>query len=122
MGNRGNNVLAGLGGADTLEGGLGTDTASYAASASGVTVSLMRATGSGGDAEGDTLSGIENLTGSDLNDVLEGNGGTNVLTGGLGIDTVTYAAAAAGVTVSLALATAQNTGGAGIDTLPTSRT
>ena len=122
-GNGGNNVLAGLGGADTLVGGLGTDTASYAASASGVTVSRAGGrTGQGGDAEGDTLSGIENLTGSNLNDVLEGNAGNNVLTGGLGIDTVTYAAAAAGVTVSLALATAQNTIGAGTDTLPPSRT
>ena len=57
IGNSGNNILAGLGGADTLDGGAGrVDTASYAASTSGVTVSLTTGTGSGGDAEGDTLS------------------------------------------------------------------
>ena len=64
IGNSGNNVLAGLGGADHLDGGAGMgDTASYAASTSGVTVSLVTGTGSGGDAQGDTLTNIENLTG-----------------------------------------------------------
>ena len=43
-GNDGNNVLAGLGDADELIGGLGTDTATYAASAAGVTVSLRPGT------------------------------------------------------------------------------
>ena len=52
-----------------------------------------------------------------FNDTLEGNSGTNVLAGGAGIDTVSYQHALAGVTVSLALTTAQNTLGAGTDTL-----
>ena len=52
----GNDVLAGLGGADLLDGGAGIDTASYAASSAGVNVSLMTGLGSGGDAQGDTLS------------------------------------------------------------------
>jgi len=116
-GNGGNNILAGLGGADTLNGGAGTDTASYAASAAGVAVSLMTGLGSGGDAEGDTLAGIENLTGSNLDDTLEGNGANNVLAGGLGLDTVSYAQALAGVTVNLGSTSAQNTLGAGSDTL-----
>src|SRR5262249_15142182 len=64
----GNDTLAGGAGADTLDGGTGTDTASYAASASGVTVSLAAGTASGGDAQGDTLLNIENLTGSGFND------------------------------------------------------
>ena len=46
----------------------------------------MTGLGSGGDAQGDTLIRIENLTGSALDDTLEGNGGTNVLTGGAGAD------------------------------------
>ena len=75
-GNAGNNILAGLGGADTLVGGAGIDTATYVASAAGVNVSLMTGLGSGGDAEGDTLSTIENLTGSNFDDTLEGNGGS----------------------------------------------
>ncbi len=72
-GNSGNNVLAGRGGADTLDGVLGTDTATYAASAAGVAVSLATGRGAGGDAEGDTLVNVENLTGSAFSDTLEGN-------------------------------------------------
>jgi hypothetical protein len=116
-GNSGANVLAGLGGADALDGAAGTDTATYAASATGVNVSLATGQGSGGDARGDTLANIENLTGSGFDDTLEGNGGNNVLAGGAGADTVSYEHAAAGVTVSLAVTGAQNTGGAGTDTL-----
>ena len=116
-GNSGNNILAGLGGADFLNGGAGTDTASYATSAEAVTVGLMTGTASGGDAAGDTFSGIENLTGSNWDDTLEGNGGANVLAGGLGIDTVSYEHASAAVKVSLATTSAQNTAGAGSDTL-----
>ena len=56
-GNGGNNILAGLGGADELIGGGGAgDTATYAASGAGVNVSLTTGSGSGGDAEGDTLA------------------------------------------------------------------
>ena len=66
IGNSGANVLIGGAGADTLDGGGGVDTASYATSASGVVVSLATGFGSGGDAEGDRLSNIENLTGSNF--------------------------------------------------------
>ena len=72
IGNSVNNVLAGLAGADHLDGGSGTDTATYAASGAGVNVSLVTGLGSGGDAAGDTLTNIENLTGSAFNDTLEG--------------------------------------------------
>ena len=120
-GNSGNNVLEGGAGADHLDGGAGTgDTATYAASGSGVNVSLMTGLGSGGDAEGDTLAGIERLVGSIFDDVLEGNAGANKLAGsanGVGGDTVSYEHATAGVKVSLATTLAQNTVGAGTDTL-----
>jgi Ca2+-binding RTX toxin-like protein/type III secretion system FlhB-like substrate exporter len=116
-GRGGNDTLQGLGGNDRLDGGAGTDTAAYAASPAGVNVSLATGSGSGGDAQGDTLINIENLTGSVFNDTLEGDSGNNVLAGGDGIDTVSYEHAAAGVTVSLAINSAQNTGGAGSDTL-----
>ena len=121
IGNSGANVLQGGAGADTLDGGGGVDRASYVASVSGVTVSLMTGSGSGGDAQGDTLTNIENLTGSNFDDTLEGNSLNNVLVGGLGTDTVSYADATSpngvGVTVNLALTSAQNTVTAGIDTL-----
>ena len=73
---------------DTLDGGAGTDTASYAGSDAGVTVDLGAGTASGGDARGDVLSGIENLTGSDSDDVFTGSASINVLTGGGGADTL----------------------------------
>jgi Ca2+-binding RTX toxin-like protein len=85
-GNDGDDTLIGGAGADTLIGGAGTDTANYAASAAAVTVDLGAGTGSGGDAEGDTLSGIENVTGSAFADVLTGDAGANLLSGGAGND------------------------------------
>jgi Ca2+-binding RTX toxin-like protein len=73
----------------------------------------------GGNVENLTLSGTANLngTGNALNNVIKGNAGNNVMNGGTGIDTVSYAAATAAVTVSLVLTTAQATGGAGSDTI-----
>ena len=82
VGNSANNTLAGLGGADALDGGDGIDTASYAASFAGVNISLQGGTATGGDAEGDTFVRIENLTGSQFGDTLEGNSGNNLLLGG----------------------------------------
>jgi hypothetical protein len=61
-----------------------------------------------------------NLTGNTLNNVLYAGAGNNVLNGGSGTDTVSYAyglAGTTGVTVSLAVSTAQATGGSGSDTL-----
>ena len=122
LGNSKANVIVGGAGADWLDGGGGTDTANYATSASGVSVSLALGTGSGGDAQGDHLFNFENLTGSNFDDTLEGNSGNNVLIGGAGIDTVSYANAASGanglgVTVDLSSTKAQKTVAAGTDTL-----
>ena len=86
-GDSGNNTLEGGGGADTLDGGgWQRDTASYAGSASGVVVNLEAGTGSGGDAEGDVLINIEDITGSDYDDTLTGDSGINLLRGGAGDD------------------------------------
>src|SRR5581483_3914881 len=117
VGNGANNTLAGLGGADHLDGGAGLDTATYAASPTAVNVSLTSGAGLGGDADGDTFVNIENVTGSAFNDTVEGDAGNNVMNGMAGTDTVSYEHATAGVTVSLAIAVAQNTIGAGTDTL-----
>ena len=87
-GGKGDDYLEGKGGADTLSGGQGFDTASYASSEEGVTINLKSGTGSGGDAEGDTLSGIENVIGSDHDDTLIGNYINNTLEGGAGNDTL----------------------------------
>jgi Ca2+-binding RTX toxin-like protein len=87
-GNSGNNFLAGLGGGDTLDGGTGLDTATYVSSLGAVTVSLSNGTGTGGDAQGDVLSNIENLTGSAFGDCLQGDGAGNSLIGNDGGDTL----------------------------------
>ena len=70
-------VLLGGPGADTLEGGNGDDLASYSGSQQGVVVSLLSGTGLGGDAEGDQLSGIEDLAGSNHTDSLFGDDSDN---------------------------------------------
>ena len=88
----GNDLLEGGLGNDQLYGGAGIDTASYTNAAGGVTVTLFtngNGNGSSSGADGnDTLSGIENLTGSAFNDILGGNNQDNVLTGGAGNDTL----------------------------------
>ena len=59
----------------------------------------------------------QTLTGNGLDNIITGNSGNDTLDGGAGIDTLSYANAGAGVTVSLAVTTAQDTGGAGTDTI-----
>lgn len=85
-GKGGNDLLIGLAGADILAGGAGIDTASYEDSDTGVEVSLASGEGQDGHAEGDTLSGIENLIGSIDADFLQGDAGSNVIQGGAGED------------------------------------
>ena len=86
-GGDGDDTLEGGPGADMLDGGPGSDTASYQHSAAAVLVRLHDARAVRlGDAEGDTLTNIEHLVGSDYNDILAGDGEDNVLRGGGGHD------------------------------------
>jgi Ca2+-binding RTX toxin-like protein len=84
----GADILKGGGGADSLNGGLGIDTVSYEGSAAAVWVDLDSGTGSGGDAQGDTLTSIEQVTGSAYNDILAGDREANTLRGGDGHDSL----------------------------------
>ena len=84
----GNDRLAGGPGADDLIGGQGNDTALYAQSNTAVTVDLDSGLGLGGEAQGDTLSGIENLIGTRHGDMLSGDEASNRLVGGRGDDTL----------------------------------
>lgn len=87
-GGAGNDTLIGGAGADDLIGGDGIDTASYATAGGTVTVST-EGSGFGDDAEGDTLTGVENIIGSDFNDNLGGDATyANRLEGGKGDDTL----------------------------------
>ena len=121
-GGDGNDLLIGGVGADTLIGGAGIDTADYSAEAQGMSINL--ATGQASD--GDTLTGVENVTGTAFDDRLVGDAGTNRLDGGSGddlldgragadeliggdgIDTATYEHEGQGLTVDLAAGTASD--------------
>ena len=105
-GREGNDRLYGGAGADMLRGGDGLDWANYFSSDAGVEVRLYDGTARGGDAEGDTFAGvqiieyvdadgetrevevpdIENLYGSEYDDILVGAHGDNNLQGYLGND------------------------------------
>ena len=86
-GGDGDDTLEGGPGADMLDGGPGSDTATYENSAAAVLVRLHDARAVRlGDAQGDTLTNIEHLVGSDYNDILAGDGEDNVLRGGGGHD------------------------------------
>ncbi|MDO6504787.1 putative Ig domain-containing protein [Shimia thalassica] len=88
LGGTGDDTLAGGAGADNLDGGEGIDDADYAGSASAVVVDLNAGIGLNGDAEGDVLTAIENVRGSDHADHLVGDLGNNNLHGGGGDDTL----------------------------------
>ena len=130
LGGNDNDVLVGGAGADRLNGQNGDrDTVDYTASEEGVDVNLTTRRGSGGDAEGDRIFNVEDIRGSDFNDVLTGADGVNrlagnegddelygmggndmllggegadLLDGGEGIDTANYQHADSGVGVDLA--------------------
>ena len=138
VGRLGDDTLLGLGGddrllggygADIIDGGDGIDTADYIWSDQGVIVDLSTGMGTGGEAEGDVLISIENLSGSNYSDMLTGDSSTNrlfgmdgddilqggagddrltggvgadVLDGGAGIDIADYSAADSAVFLSLA--------------------
>ena len=129
IGNALANRLDGGAGADSMAAGAGDDT--YFVDDAGDIV--VENAGEGIDTLVTTLSvallaaSLENVTfigpgdgtivGNAADNVLAGNAFNNTLNGGAGTDTASYAGAAGGVTVSLAIAGAQATGGAGSDTL-----
>ena len=106
-GGDGNDFLEGAEGADILNGGAGTDWATYEHSNNGVTALFIPLNGFVplGDAVGDTYISIENLRGTEFQDLLIGNAGVNVIEGRAGDDFI----AGAGGADTL-------TGGAGADT------
>ena len=89
-GGDGNDTLAGGTGNDSLIGGLGTDSADYSASSDAVTINLATLVAQVASASqgSDILTGIENLIGGALADVLTGDLNNNLLTGNAGNDTM----------------------------------
>ena len=85
-GGSGNDILDGGYGDDILDGGAGSDTAHYLSSSGGVNVDLETniATGAGTD----TLISIENIVGSNYDDILKGNDENNTIYGAKENDTI----------------------------------
>ncbi|NUB46522.1 M10 family metallopeptidase C-terminal domain-containing protein [Fertoebacter nigrum] len=86
LGQDGNDTIRGGAGADSLVGGNGTDTLTYNTSVAGVNVNIGTNVASGGDANGDIISGFENVFGGGGNDTLTGSGAANEIRGGAGND------------------------------------
>lgn len=85
----GRDVIFGSGGArDTIDGGASVDTLDYIGAGAGVSVSLLKGRGWGGDAAGDRISGVENVSGSTHDDFIWGDHGANRLEGSHGDDTL----------------------------------
>ncbi len=85
-GGDGDDWLDGGTGADQIFGGNGTDVVAYGASLAAVNADLAAFTFTGGDAAGDTYSGIEGVSGSSFGDQLFGDGNANRLFGQGGND------------------------------------
>ncbi|WP_280370124.1 calcium-binding protein [Pseudomonas sp. BN411] len=94
------NAVAATGGTDTVYSSLGAYTL-------GANVENLRL----------LAAGAANGTGNALANTLFAGAGNNILDGGAGADTASYLYATAAVTASLAVTTAQATGGSGSDTL-----
>ncbi|MEP5731646.1 MAG: tandem-95 repeat protein [Sulfitobacter sp.] len=115
LGQDGDDDLSGGTGSNVLNGGAGTDTADYSDATGAVVVKLngdfTQENGSGAQ---DTLIEIENVTGSDFDDVLIGDNEANVLDGGSGADVIV---GLGGDDILIADAVASNTlqGGTGND-------
>ncbi|MFH1805052.1 MAG: calcium-binding protein [Pseudomonadota bacterium] len=88
LGHGGDDTLTGGSGADFMDGGDGIDEVQYQGSSEAVEIDLRNGTANGGDAEGDVIRNVENITGSQHHDVLIGDDGNNVIDGFFGIDTI----------------------------------
>uniref|UniRef100_UPI000551E20E beta strand repeat-containing protein n=1 Tax=Herbaspirillum sp. RV1423 TaxID=1443993 RepID=UPI000551E20E len=80
----------------------GSDTVNYGASTGGIIANMVTMTGSGGYAQNNTYTNIQNIVGSSSSDTFISGAGANHFDGGSGgSDTVSYAFSNAGVTVNL---------------------
>lgn len=140
LGNDGNDTLSGGAGNDTLNGGNGSDSMTggagsdiYYVNSTADKVIEADASSTGGvdcvysylanyvlgaNVENGrlVLSTAASLTGNALNNLIYAGAGNNVLSGGTGTDTVSYAYASAAIKANLALVTTQATLGSGSDT------
>ena len=81
-GGSGNDIVSGGSGGDLLIGGDGVDSLDYSESLLGVVIDLAANIAHGGDAEGDTISGFEEISGSNHGDDLLGSSVRNFIWAG----------------------------------------
>ena len=87
LGGAGNDVLGGAAGlANVLDGGPGTDTATYAGRAEAITANLDDLANDGAAGENDQVIDVEALAGGNGSDFLTGSPGPDALSGGPGND------------------------------------
>ncbi|MBY8976809.1 M10 family metallopeptidase C-terminal domain-containing protein [Rhodobacteraceae bacterium NNCM2] len=86
IGSSADDRITGSAGADTIDGLAGVDTIDFSASTAPVSINLTKGTASGGDADGDQLSGIEGVVATDGADRIVGDEADNLFTGGLSGD------------------------------------
>ncbi|MCL4879691.1 MAG: thrombospondin type 3 repeat-containing protein [Anaerolineae bacterium] len=87
-GSGGNDTIRGGAGDDTLAGGAGIDTIDESTATAGVNIDLTTNTASGASIGNDTLSGFENIEGSNFDDTLVGSADANTINGNGGADTI----------------------------------
>ncbi|KAL3847757.1 hypothetical protein ACJMK2_018651 [Sinanodonta woodiana] len=88
-GGKGHDTIYGGNGGDLIDGGSGINTIVFKGDGFnhiGVFVNLLTGNGSDADADGDTYTDIQNIFGSEYNDILHGNDEDNVINGFQGND------------------------------------
>ncbi len=88
QGDSGNDTLTGGAGNDVLNGGDDTDTADYSTATGGINANLGTNLVSDGDGGTDTLSGVENITGSAAADIITTSSSATTIQGGAGDDSI----------------------------------
>jgi Ca2+-binding RTX toxin-like protein len=147
LGDGGNDLLVSGGANDVMNGGVGVNTASYVDASAAVTVNLVTGSGGGSGSGSDTLMNIQRATGSAFSDALTGDAennrivglagndtesgglgndtfgmgptpdGSDVISGGSGLDTVLYSSRTGVITVNLSGVTSTNGANGEGDTL-----
>jgi CSLREA domain-containing protein len=84
----GDDVIDGGGGDDVIVGGEGTDEVDYSAAPGAIEADLETGEVSGAGAGADLVAGVEDVTGTDFDDLIVGDALANVLKAGAGDDTI----------------------------------
>ncbi len=110
IGNSGNDTFHARFGSDIVKGGAGVDEVSYVRAVGGVDIALglngkwgraIELDADGRETSRDALHSIENVIGTDFDDVFRGNELANIIQGGAGNDTIDYTASDGKVFVDL---------------------